>query len=255
MGLITLRDSFMTSAEILHDIFETPTSSLPRDLARYQKDEDGDIVKDGSGNPVFDIKPGEKITRADLALRMAEQVEVQLTPSTYKSCALSALERKLVADGRIGDVFPLQCKQAYEEGIYWPRQWSMECFKECESGSEDKCIECLAKDPGASASQLAKINYKIYGTCRDKCGIENPPDSGKWEWEMTQECQKCLCTIKERIAPVAGSGGITGGAVREKLLSEEACLSWLCGGSSSNWVCCHETILEGLPERPEIAPF
>lgn len=235
MGLRTVKDSFMASAEMLHDIFETKTEHVSADLVRKIEQPDGSFKDDAS--------PGDKITKADLLLRMVEKVELQLTPGTYKSCALSKLERQLAADGRLGDKYPMQCQEAREAGLYWPRQWSEKCAEKCDSGSEEDCIKCLDDDPGDDASQLAEVNYKIYGTCKDSCGYEEPPGSDKWEWEMTEECQKCLCT--ETIY-------ITGGYTKEAELSEEECLGWLCGGHPSNWVCCHERALEGVPEKPEL---
>ena len=259
MGLTTLRNSFMSSAQRLHDIFETATVPLSADFIRYLQDEYGDFV-DADGNlladgeePVPDKALGEKVTRADLVLRMTEKVELQLTPGTYKSCALSTLERKLVADGRIGDIFPMQCKQAREAGLYWPNQWSLECAKKCSSGSEKDCIKCLKKPPKNSASQLAKINYKIYGECEKECSEEYPPNSGERRWAMTEKCQECLCTKTE--ITVVGMGMDETVSVNKTPLSETECLAWLCGGSTSNWVCCHQTPLEGVPERPEEEPF
>ncbi len=170
--------------------------------------------------------PGEipyvtKITRLEAVQRKLELVDKWLTPSvgTQHSCVLSTVDKKRALAGKIGDVFPIQCAIALEQGHYWPEAWSEVCIDECNDGADEDCVECLAKCEGKSV--LAQINCILYnktevGNCGSVC-------SGS----LNDECFECLCTDGQGHA-----------------LSRENCIEWLCGGSYYNWVCCHETSLE-----------
>jgi len=231
-GLKILQKSFLSSAKMLHDIFDEETKHLPIDL-----------LKEGES-------AGDKTTEAELVRRLAEKSESLFTPGIPRSCALTSLQRGLIEDGRMGNRFPTQCSAAFEAGTYWPRLWSEDCDVKCTTQSERECIKCLDEHPGKYASELANINYKIYGTCSDKCSYEDPPGSNDVVWGMNEQCQKCLCTKK---VPVVYGVGIGADEVlQDEELSPEACMDWLCGGSSSNWVCCHEGLLEGFSDRPEL---
>ncbi|MEK7104274.1 MAG: hypothetical protein AAB842_02655, partial [Patescibacteria group bacterium] len=63
---------------------------------------------------------------------------------------------------------------------------------------------------------LAKVNYRIYGTCKDEC-----------KDELNSSCQSCICKKQE-----------DGSAV-----TYEECVDFLCG-DRENYVCCHQKPLE-----------
>jgi len=87
------------------------------------------------------------------------------------------------------------------------------------------------------SSILGKLNYKIYHECVSGC---KDPDTG--DWGLSEACMECLCTEKkmEQMAPEeAGPPNII-----TTRMTDDECLAWLCGGSSHNWVCCHEAPIE-----------
>ncbi len=145
-----------------------------------------------------------------------------------KSCALGVWEREQIAAGEIvGERFPMQCREALKQRLYWPRPWSELCHYQCKDGLNNECIKCLRnpKNNKETASILAKINYRIFNKCGNDCCKEK---SGEWEkCEITKECYSCLC----------------GGPVLTKKLENE-CLDWICGGSQANFICCHEAPME-----------
>lgn len=222
IGLETLISVFDTSADMIHGIFGTKNIPLPEDLLREGE------------------KAGILVTKADILERQVEKVKGWLSPSTGKNCMPSNLDRKLIADGRMGNRYPIRCVESLEDGSYWPKMWSQECSYECEKRTEEDCIKCLKKSPDAKSSILAKINFRVYNKCESDC--KNPLG----QWELTDDCYGCLC--KEPAKAVAGSGGVTGGA--EITLTAEECTAWLCGGDIDNWICCHETSIDEIIERP-----
>jgi len=145
-----------------------------------------------------------------------------------KSCTLGDWERQQIAAGKIvGYRFPMQCREALQQGLYWPRPWSELCHYQCKYGINNECIECLrdSRNNKKTASVLAKINYWIYKNCGDDCCKK---EAGKWKkCEFTEECYGCLC-----------------GGTNLTQKKENECLDWICGGSEANFVCCHETPLE-----------
>jgi len=213
VALETLQNNFKGSAAIIHDMFTAKTEALSMELV---KEDLGEVV-------------GTKITRAEYLDRLIEYVEGWLNPDSVPSCVLTPLQKKLVESRRMGDRYTLRCEEAREQGLYWPRTWSLECEEECLNPHSDKCLNCL-KNPNVNGSFLARINYKIHGQCEDSCRVKNNDDEFIFEWVLDDSCETCLC----------------------KGLDEEECLGWLCGGSTHNWVCCHETPIEGTPDRPEI---
>jgi hypothetical protein len=137
-----------------------------------------------------------------------------------RSCSFSEKERELAQAGEIGRRFPLNCTQALQNGLYWPRPWSEYCENECKEGRlTDECRTCLAKDENnkPTSSSLAKINYKLYNICSTAC-------SGN---ELTSECVDCICTTPEG-----------------ERLTEDECAAFLCGGSLYNQVCCYESLIQ-----------
>jgi len=230
VGLDKLQKSFKSSAAIIHDMFTIATEELSVELVK-----EGEAV-------------GKAVTKADYLDRLIEYVEYWLTPGHDQSCVLTPLEKKLVASRRMGDKYVSRCEETREQGLYWPRTWSRECEDKCFDAYSDDCLKCLKKNPGKKGSFLAQINYKIYGQCEESCRLKDISGNFTDEWVLNTDCETCLC--ERPIAAPAGSGGITGGAKEQ--MSPEECLAWLCGGSTHNWVCCHETPLEGVVERPEL---
>ena len=163
-----------------------------------------EIRKEGDGAYIT------KYEAANRKLRLAREWLHSSAEIEKRSCSLSALEREKVEAGELGDRYPMRCVDSLEQRLYWPRAWSESCQDECtEKVPTDKCKICLVKCEGTSA--LAKINCKIYRDCGNKC-----------QREFTPECKQCLC----------------------EGMSEKECVAWICGGSTSNWVCCHEAPLE-----------
>lgn len=168
-----------------------------------------EIRKDGDGAYIT------KFEAANRKLKLAREWLHSYAEEGKRTCVLTDLERKKVETGELGARYPIRCTDALEQGLYWPRAWSENCQDDCtEKVPTDKCKTCLAKCEGTSA--LAKINCKIYRDCGSVC-----------QGELTQECLACLCADEEG-----------------KELSEEECVAWICGGSTFNWVCCHEAPLE-----------
>ncbi len=153
-----------------------------------------------------------------------------------RSCSLSEIERKKVEAGELGARYPMRCSDALAQGVYWPKPWSESCRGVCEKGPIDDCKDCLGqKKPDEEASPLAKINYRIYGTCKKVCG----------QGKLTQDCIDCLCCDEPSVETSVGPFGIVAVNIEcKKRLSEEECIAWICGGSYYNYVCCHETTLE-----------
>ena len=198
-----LKKSLNGSGKNIHDLFSIKTEFVTEETKH-------------EGETPYETK----ITRLEAAQRILELVDMWLTPSvgTMKSCALSELDKKKVRDGKMGDVFPIQCAKAIEEGYYWPRAWSDDCVEECQEEVTKECKECLGRCEGKST--LAKINCVIYNKTKPKtCG--SMCDKGP-----TEDCLSCLC-----------SDGLG------HPLSNENCIAWLCG-NYYNWVCCHETSLK-----------
>lgn len=191
-----LRNSVNGCWEKIRDIFTIATIPIPENLK-----------EDGESNIL--------LTKPELASRELRSVRQWLYPTvgSKRSCSLSELERVKVEAGEMGNIYPMRCTDALNQGTYWPRAWSEECDDECKEGPTEGCVTCLkTKTITDNSSPLAKINYKIYVDCLTDCekGIIAP------------ECFKCLCEDK----------------------NERECTSWLCGGSYYNYVCCHEHSLE-----------
>lgn len=189
-----------------------------------------DIRKEGE--PV-----GKKITKFEAAkrkLKLAREWLHSAAEEGKRTCVLTDLERKKVEAGELGDRYQMRCTDALEDGVYWPRAWSENCQDDCtEKVPTDKCKTCLAECEGTSA--LAEINCKIYGTCKSYC-----------QEELTQECIDCLCCKKLSVptAIIPYGGVVVGEITCQESLSEQECTAWICGGSTFNWVCCHESPLE-----------
>jgi|GEM_PF-2051597 len=181
-----------------------------------------------------DERVGEtKISDTEYVLRYIDYVEKYwLTPSPLgNTCALSKTERERVKAGKMGEKYPKSCLAALADKTYSPKPWSETCEKECESGDlTNECRECLAECEGNSI--FARINCKLYRKdshekCKNIPGATNKCCGEECADGLTPECYSCLCP------KTAGN---------EK--AAEQCLDWICGGSRSNWVCCHEEPIE-----------
>jgi len=181
-----------------------------------------------------DERVGEtKISDTEYVLRYIDYVEKYwLTPSPLgNTCALSKTERERVKAGKMGEKYPKSCLAALADKTYSPKPWSETCEKECESGDlTNECRECLAECEGDSI--FARINCKLYRKdshekCKNIPGATNKCCGEECADGLTPECYSCLCP------KTAGN---------EK--AAEQCLDWICGGSRSNWVCCHEEPIE-----------
>jgi len=235
MGLEKLQKSFEGSAAIINELFTKKTEELSIELVKEA--EPGETQE----------KVGDQLTKAAYLDRLIEYVEYWLTPGHVNSCVSSPLEKQLIESRRMGDKYTMKCTEAREQGLYWPKMSSLECEDKCFDPYSDKCLNCLKTNPGKKGSFLAQINYKIHNKCEDKCRVKDSGGNFINEWILNADCEGCLCTNPAKA--VAGSGGITGGATEQ--FTPEECLAWLCGGSTHNWVCCHETPLGGV-ERPEL---
>jgi len=169
--------------------------------------------------------PGEtKISDADLVRRYIDNIDkFWLTPNPQgNTCALSELDRARIAQGKMGEKYPMQCLDALSKDMYTPKAWSETCQKECETFSQE-CKNCLAECEGDSV--YATLNCKIYSMDpNDKCAPTKESFGphqccGQFCADgFNSQCKECLC----------------------EGLTQEQCLDWICGGSKANWVCCHE---------------
>ncbi|MDD5433156.1 MAG: hypothetical protein PHE77_00635 [Candidatus Pacebacteria bacterium] len=260
-SLADLANKLVTQADNVHALFEGKTAVVPLGLEQA-----GEV-------------PGQTaISKADLVKRYIDSVERDwFTPSPLKNtCALSELDRQRIAQGKMGQKYPMQCLDALSKDMYTPKAWSEECKSECETFSE-KCKQCLAKCEGTSV--YATLNCKIYSTGNQPAGDSkcyecvNDPVKGTvcdaqackdWgegcTWgkqfsvsvndtcyqkqEGLGENDKCA-TFKGQSKKCCGQYCADGlnTQCKECLcegLNQEQCLAWICGGSTSNWVCCHE---------------
>lgn len=182
------------------EIFTSQTIPLPDDLKK-------------SGDTKF-----QKVTLPELIKRNAGLSREWLTPSSggsQRTCALTLAEQAKVARGEMGDVAPAKCREAVEKSWYWPKATSPFCTTVCKEGINQDCKNCLAVSPGENASVLAKVNYRIFGVCKDTC-----------KDELNVPCQRCICSKED------GS-----------LMTTDECLDLLCG-QRENYVCCHQNPLE-----------
>jgi len=236
-------------------------TSLQESSARVEAvfDEDEPSITVTEDLAIYESEVGEKITKAEAIRRLAERAAVMV-----KECTLSGLEEKRVLAGRMGAKYPMSCPDAIALGEYWPMPWSEVCKEECKGEDSDKCYKCLENEPvnlkdlEEKTSILGKINYKIYQQCREKC---KDPVSG--DWGLSQACQECLCTdykytfdyyTLQTILPTLDNAKI-----ETKEMTDAQCLDWLCGGSSHNWVCCHEGPIDipnydMVPHHSELGP-
>lgn len=193
----------------IKEIFEIATIPIPDDLKM------GSDKSDTS--QLFATRKG---TLADLIVRQANYSEAWLTPAGetgwQTSCALTQADQARVARGEMGDVAPMRCRDALENGWYWPKASSPLCLGVCKDGGTEPCIKCLSNDPGPSGSTLAKVNYRIYGTCKNEC-----------KGELNSSCEACICKKQEDGAA----------------MTYEECVDFLCG-DRENYVCCHQKPLE-----------
>jgi len=215
-------------------IFEEPTVTVYEDIAQLVPADPNNLSK----GYVSDL--GQKITQQEAIRRMATKAAVMV-----KECSLSELEKKMVLSGRLGDKYPMRCKDAIEAGQYWPMPWSEVCKAECDDGQgSEPCIKCLQKKTPdlKKASILGRLNYKIYNACGEKC-----QDQESGDWGLNSACLECLCSEAVVTAiDVTGQGNDT---IEVRQMSDEACLAFLCGGSSHNWTCCHEAPIEFLGDE------
>lgn len=230
MGLEKLQKSFEGSAAIINELFTKKTKELSIELVKEA--EPGETQE----------RAGDKLTKAAYLDRLIEYVEYWLTPGHTNSCVPSPLEKQLIESRRMGDKYVMKCAEAREQGLYWPKTSSIECEKECLEPYSNKCLNCLKINPGEKGSFLAKINYRIHNKCESECRSKDSDGNFINEWDLNIECEGCLCTKEVKV-----TGGYSVGVD----IDQEECLAWLCGGSTINWVCCHEAPLGGV-ERPEL---
>ncbi len=195
------KESLALYRQQVKEIFSNPTIPLPDDLKK-------------SGDTKL-----QKVTLPELIRRNAELTEAWFTSTAgqgnKQSCALSYNEQQLVAKGKMGDRVPTKCRDAIENGWYWLKPDSPFCLNACKDGLNEPCRNCLATDPGPNASVLAKVNYQIFGVCKDKC-----------KNELTYDCEQCICSRED------GS-----------VMTSDECLDRLCG-DRENYICCHQNPLE-----------
>jgi len=198
-----------------------------------------DIRKDNESENTVLRKPEVVRRYLQLAREWLHAIpEGSKIPPKRKSCILSESERVKFSLGELGGRGPMNCAQALESGIYWPKLWSEYCQKECSQenisspGGLSECKACLQeeKNNDPAASPLAKINYKIYNICNIPCS----------NGSLNKECLDCLKCENPRF----NYAGILQPCRSEDLLSEKELADWLCGGTSANYVCCYETTIE-----------
>ncbi len=207
LSLDEMANSLEAQANNVHDLFGGETAVVPAGL-----EERGEVV-------------GETmISEAELVKRYIKNVDqFWLTPNPQKNnCALSELDKKRIAQGTMGDKYPLQCMDALSKEMYAPKAWSEMCQTECATFDQE-CKDCLAKCDGDSV--YATLNCKIYNmNTNDKCAPRKESFGphlccGQFCADgFNTRCKECLC----------------------EGLTQDQCLDWICGGSKANWVCCHE---------------
>ncbi|MDO8524768.1 MAG: hypothetical protein Q7R99_04055 [bacterium] len=258
LSLDEMANSLKAQADNVHDLFGGETALVPYGLEE-------------SGEPAGETM----ISEADLVKRYVKYVDTNwFTPNPQRNnCALSELDRKRIEQGTMGDKYPLQCLEALKKDMYVPKPWSEMCQKECETFSQ-KCRDCLANCEGDSV--YAALNCKIYSLGNGKamntrcylCLSENDCTGNKkcgegctWGDRIIVDgnpAPECYTTPQAAIgedpkcAFVPGQSKNCCGSVcadgfntvcKECLckgLDQNQCLDWICGGSRSNWVCCHE---------------
>ncbi len=256
LSLDGLANSLTSQADNIHGMFAVADTPVPY----------------GLGKP--DETVGETmITKADLVKRYIADIDSWLTPNPQKNtCALSELDRQRIAQGKMGDKYPMQCLEALHQNMYMPKAWSEECQDECQTFTQE-CKNCLAKCNGTSV--YASLNCKIYSTgegqkavnteCNKNLTEDTCVDGCTWGKQFSISLEDTCYTIPQtaigtnpKCAFIPGQSKKCCGAVcadgfntqckeclcagedPQKPLSQDQCLDWICGGSRANWVCCHE---------------
>ena len=257
------KDALNSEAENIHLLFEGENEDIPAGLEKP-----GEVVG------------VSKTNKADLVFRLVNSVEKDwLTPTpSGNSCVSSELDKERIKQGLMGEKYPLSCLSALAQGIYSPKPWSETCQKECADNKlSDECRACLAECEGDSV--FATLNCKMYSTGNKPAVIQecleckNPEtgvcdsyecNSGNWGADCVWGKQfavsvesSCYQKVKEsgkndKCSTIAGQskkccGNECINGVNSECykclcdgLTQEQCLDWVCGGSKSNWVCCHE---------------
>lgn len=253
----------ISQADNIHLLFEGKNQDIPANLAQ-----DGEVAGI------------TKTSKADLVYRYVDSVEKDwFTPNPQSNtCALSELEKTRIKQGLMGEKYPLSCLSALAQGIYSPKPWSEVCQKECADNKlSDDCRACLARCDGESV--YATLNCKMYsagnkasepqrcseckneetGVCdADECNSGNWGADCVWGKQYSvSAANTCYQKIKEagtsdKCSTMKGQskrccGDKCANGVNSECyeclcdgLTKEQCLDWVCGGSKSNWVCCHE---------------
>ena len=252
-----------SQADNIHLLFEGKDQDIPANL-----------IKEG------EVAGVTKTSKADLVYRYVDDVEKNwFTPNPQSNtCALSQLERTRISQGLMGEKYPLSCLSALAQGIYSPKPWSETCQTECADNQlSDECRACLARCEGESV--YATLNCKMYSfgskasdpqqcsQCKNEetsvCDA-NECNSGNWGADciwgkqyLASAEDSCYQEIKEagtndKCSTMKGQskkccGDKCANGVNSECyeclcdgLTKEQCLDWVCGGSKSNWVCCHE---------------
>lgn len=105
-----------------------------------------------------------------------------------------------------------------------------DCTKGCEGevglgGCEWKSVDVLVPSTCYAVSQLP-LGTSENEKCAIKKGASKKCCGSECEDGLNAACYSCLCPKGPKEA------------------TTEECLDWICGGSKSNWVCCHEQPIE-----------
>lgn len=209
-----LTSGFSAGYETIHKTFSTVSEMVTEDTRIKAND-----YLNRPEEPV-----GKLITKQEEIRRKMEAVEGLLD-----LCTLSALEREMVEDGKMGERKVEKCINVLRSGQYKaPKPWSEACIDECSSGPTEWCTGCLGECEGTSV--LAKLNCRIYST---KTGADTPKNcsNGKDPSCCGDVCKDNYNSFK---CDECLSRGLSG-------TDREA---WLCGGHPHNWICCSAVPLE-----------
>lgn len=218
-GLDTYKSAFSGAYQNINDTFslkETPVTEDTRIKAndyRGRPEENADSA----------LGPVALLTRQEEIRRKIETAEALI-----ELCSLTALERKMFEQGKMGKRKLEKCIDALRDKTYkHPKPWSEACEIECSAGASQECVNCLGRCEGTSV--LAKLNCRIYSRA---AGPDFPKNCSNGaddsccgnvcrEGYDTPECDECL------------SRGLT----------KEQSQAWLCGGHLHNWLCCSAVAL------------
>ncbi|MFH0739601.1 MAG: hypothetical protein V1819_01390 [bacterium] len=268
-SLDDLAQKLKTQADNIHAIFETKTAIVPLGMEEENEVAGKTMIskKDlamryiNAVETLLTPRPGScAVTELE-----RQRIDQNKMGPRYPEQCLEALAKDMYA--------PKAWSEACKEECATFTQECKDCLARCEGNSVYATLNCKIYSTGKQPEESSKC-YQckdnpttnvpcdekecLSGKYGDDCvfSVNGPSEVKSCHQDLTGSGKNDKCaTIKGQSKQCCGAVCADGfntackeclcaGEDPKKPLSQEQCLDWICGGSSSNWVCCHEEPIE-----------